>query len=253
MRLDFSNKNILIVGASKGIGKGIALAFAKESCNSITIVARTKELLLSLKEEMELLGCSNIYVEQFDVMNGDNNEFAKTLLSNNKFDIIIHCVGGSLTSRDYLGPVEDFEHALQFNALHAISMNSVFMKNMIQNNIKGKIIHVSSISAVMLRGNPLYASAKAYLNAYITSVGRCVAPFGISLMSVMPGAVTFENSYWDIKQKNGDPAVEEFLRQHQAIGRFGTVDEIANFVLLLASDKTSFVCGANLSIDGGNM
>lgn len=252
MIISFEKKNILVVGASKGIGRAIALAFAKEKAN-VTIIARSIDLLETLKNEMLNLGPSSIDTVPYDVIGNDSAVLASELIKKRHYDVVVHCVGGSLTSRDYLGPKSDFLYALDFNALHAIAMNSIIMKDMISNGIHGKIIHVSSISAKMLRGNPLYASAKAYLNAYITSVGRAVASQNIDLMSVMPGAVSFPDSYWDLKIRNNDPAVKEFLNQHQAIGRFGTVEEIANFVLVLASDQISFVCASNLEIDGGNM
>ena len=75
-------------------------------------------------------------------------------------------------------------------------MNSVLIPTMIERG-NGRVIHISSISAVMLRGNPLYASAKAFLNAYVTTVGRQLASTGVLLCSVMPGAVAFPGSYWD--------------------------------------------------------
>ena len=143
-------------------------------------------------------------------------------------------------------------YALKFNALAAVDMNSVLIPPMIERGY-GKVIHMSSISAIMLRGNPLYASAKAFLNAYITTVGRQLAPTGVMLCSVMPGAVAFEGSYWDKFIKEGHPRVNDFLRHHQAIDRFGTPEEVANTVLFLASEKASFMPAANIPVDGANM
>ena len=141
---------------------------------------------------------------------------------------------------------------MKFNAVAAIDMDSVLIPPMIKRG-SGKVIHVSSISAIMLRGNPLYASAKAFLNAYVTTVGRQLAPTGVTLCSVMPGAVAFEGSYWDKFIKEGHPRVEDYLRHHQAIDRFGTPEEVANLVVFLASEKSSFMPGANIPIDGANM
>lgn len=90
--------------------------------------------------------------------------------------------------------MKDWEYALRFNALVAIDMNSVLVPPMTERH-SGVVIHVLSISAVMLRGNPLYASAKTFLNVYITIVGRQLTPTGARLCSVMPGAVAFPDSY----------------------------------------------------------
>ena len=134
----------------------------------------------------------------------------------------------------------------------SIDMNSKLIPPMIEKGY-GRVIHISSISALMLRGNPLYASAKAFLNAYVTTVGRQLAPTGVLLTSVMPGAVAFEGSYWDKFVKEGHPRVDDFLRHLQAANRFGTPEEIANVVLFMASDKSSFMPATNIPVDGANM
>lgn len=253
MELNLENKKVLIVGASKGIGKAIAEAFACEKTR-IVAIARTESLLQEIKDECLNKGAKSFDYLTADLMEQNNYEFAESLFNKyGHFDVIVHCVGGSLTSRDICGGIKDYEHALRFNALCGIDMNSFFIKKMLEDNKTARIIHVSSISALGLRGNPLYASAKAYLNAYVTSVGREVAPKGISLNSVMPGAVAFDNSYWDLLVKENAPKVKDFLTHHQAINRFGRVEEVANVVVFLASDKASFIVASNIPVDGGNM
>lgn len=253
MELNLANKNVLIVGASKGIGRAICEAFALEK-SKIVAIARTKSLLEEVKANCLKIGAPSFDYVIADVMELDNFNFAKSLYEQfGHFDVIVHCVGGSLTSRDVCGGYKDYEEALRFNALCGIDMNSFFIKQTIQDNKKARIVHVSSISGVMLRGNPLYASAKAYLNSYVNAAGREVAPKGIAINSVMPGAILFEGSYWDNLVKEKAPKVEDFLRHHQAINRFGKAEEIADVVLFLASEKASFIVASNIPVDGGNM
>jgi len=262
MELGIYGKKVLIVGASKGIGKGIVMGFASEHANMV-IVARTESLLKEVKIEALENGAESCeYVVQ-DVMRDNMASFAQDLVERfGTFDIVVHNVGTSLVSREYLNGIDDWTYALKLNALSAIDMNSVLIPAMIEKGW-GRVVHISSISGVMLRGNPLYASAKAFLNAYVTTVGRQLAAKGIVMSSVMPGAVAFENSYWDLKQKDyekpadgGKSGVEvckDFLWHHQAIDRFGTPEEIANAVLFMASDKCSFMPAANIPVDGANM
>lgn len=252
MDLGLYNKNVLIVGASKGIGRGIAIGFASEH-SRIVAVARSSELLDDVKVDALQNGAMSFDCEVKDIMDCDTKEFSNYLLERyGGFDVIVHNVGGSLISRNHLGGAEDWNYALKFNALAAIDMNSVLIPPMVKKG-SGKVIHISSISAVMLRGNPLYASAKAFLNAYVTTVGRQLAPTGVMLCSVMPGAVSFEGSYWDKFINEGHPRVEDFLRHHQAANRFGSPEEIANAVLFMASDKSSFMPATNIPVDGANM
>lgn len=252
MDLGLKNKSVLIVGASKGIGKGIALGFASEQCR-IVAVARSEELLKEAKAEALETGAASFDYEVKDIMECDTKDFSHYLIEKHGvFDIVIHNVGGSLISRDHLAGYEEWNYALKFNALAAIDMNSILIPPMIERG-SGRVIHISSISAVMLRGNPLYASAKAFLNAYVTTVGRQLAPTGVLMCSVMPGAVAFPGSYWDNFVKEKNPRVEDFLKHHQAADRFGTPEEIANAVLFMASDKSSFMQAANIPVDGANM
>lgn len=253
MDLGLINKKILLLGASKGIGKEVARLCSLEGAH-IVAVSRSGKLLNELKTECLKIGAKSFDIKQFDVSNGDCVSFAKELLKEfNHFDIIVHSIGTSLTSRNPLGDKSEWLNSLNINALHAIDINSVIIKDMIDNNIKGHILHVSSISGKHLRGNPQYASSKAFLNAYVVSVGRELAKYGIVLNGVMPGAVAFDGSYWDEAIKANDPKVSDFIRHHQAIGRFGTTTEIANLILFLISDLASFTTGCVLPIDGGTM
>ena len=253
MDLNLKNKRVLLLGASKGIGREVALQLAEEKA-FIVAVARSEDLLLSLKDECLKKCAAGYSLALFDATQDNGVLFATKLLKEfGHFDVVIHCIGTSLTSRNILGDRKDWLEALNINALHAIDINSVIIPDMIANKINGHILHVSSISGKHLRGNPLYGSSKAFLNAYITSVGREVANKGIVLNGVMPGAVSFENSYWDIAQKEKDPKVDDFIRHHQAIGRFGTTREVANLILFLVSDLASFTTGCVLPIDGGTM
>ncbi len=252
MELGIKNKNVLIVGASKGIGRGIANAFAGEKAN-IVAIARSEDLMCDVKNECLSLGCPSFEYVIEDIMACDTKAFAQSLIDKyGNFDIVIHNVGGSLISRDPLGGADDWNYALKFNAVASIDMNSVLIPPMIEKGW-GRVVQISSISAVMLRGNPLYASAKAFLNAYVTTVGRALAPKGVVLSAVEPGAVAFEGSYWDKFVKESHPRVEDFLRHHQAINRFGTPKEIADVVLFMASELSSFMPGAVIPVDGANM
>jgi len=252
MELKIKGKNVLVVGASKGIGKKIALGFAQEGAR-VTTIARSENLLAELNKEMKgLIDLDHAYYA-VNVMETDANKLARDLIEERGvFDIVIHNVGGSLVSRNALGTIAEWQYALKFNAGIAIDMNSVLIQPMIDKGW-GRVIHISSISAVMLRGNPLYASAKAFLNAYVTTVGREIASTGVVMSAIMPGAVAFPGSYWDDYMITDPARCEDFLRHHQAANRFGTTKEIADVVLFMASDQASFMQAALVSVDGANM
>ena len=248
-------KRVLVAGASRGIGRAAALAFAEERCH-VVAAARSGALLRDLVEEMKGLSPNTeMAYEEVDLLESVRpSDFAETLLKRyGTFDIVVHAIGGSLVgSRSATAPLEDWQKSWMFNCGIAIGMNEKLIPPM-QRQRWGRVIHISSISAVMLRGSASYASSKAYLNAYTTTIGRALAQDGVVVSAVMPGAVAFEGSYWDKFVKEGHPRVNDFLSHHQAAGRFGTPEEIAPFILLLASDKASFAQGGLYPVDGGNM
>jgi 3-oxoacyl-[acyl-carrier protein] reductase len=252
MELGIAGRKALVVGASKGIGRAIAVAFAGEGAE-VTDVARSDELLGALVAEMGG-GSAGHDLFATDLMaDGAPHTTAERLLQQRgPFDIVVHSVGGPLDVRDPLSPVELWRRVWQFNVGIAIEMNELLIPPMIERNW-GRVIHISSISAVMLRGAPPYACSKAYLNAYTKTIGRALADRGVVVSAVLPGAVAFEGSYWDKFVKEGHPRVEDFLRHHQAVGRMGTPEEIACFALLLGSELAGFAQAAVVPVDGGNM
>jgi 3-oxoacyl-[acyl-carrier protein] reductase len=252
MYYGINNRTALVIGASKGIGKEICIQLAKEGCKVIAI-ARSETLLKNLINDLNLINKKPNFYYAFDLLSQNILDFINNLKKNHEeISIIINNIGGSLVSRDYLSNSYEWLNALKFNAGIAIDVNSVFLPGFISKK-DGRICHISSISAEMLRGNPLYASAKAYLNAYVKTVGRQVAKDGVILNAVMPGAVIFEGSYWDETSRKNPEKVIDFLTHHQAINRFGTPNEIASLVLFLVSDKASFMQGSIVPVDGGNM
>jgi 3-oxoacyl-[acyl-carrier protein] reductase len=116
MDLYLNNKNVLIVGASKGRGKEIALAFAKKNA-ILTIIARSEELLEDLLCELKSILGENHKYYTCDLMSANITSFANKLLEERGvFDVIVHNVGGSLVSRNALGTLEEWEYAWKFNA-----------------------------------------------------------------------------------------------------------------------------------------
>ncbi len=252
MNLGLQNKKVLVVGASKGIGHATALAFAAEDA-IVTVVARSESLLEGLLADMKGGADKHSMVVADLQTPGAPAKLAQSLLADHgPFDVVTHCVGGPLGIREPLSPLEDWHNVWQFNCGIAIEMNEFLVKPMVEAGW-GRVIHISSISGIMLRGAPAYACAKAYLNAYTKTVGRALASKGVVVSAVLPGAVSFPGSYWDEFVKEGHPRVHDFLSHHQAADRMGTPDEIASFVLMMASEQASFAHAALIPVDGGNM
>ena len=250
MDLGIKGKKALVTGGARGLGKGIALNLAKEGVN-VAVVSRTKEDIKKLIKEMggEKEGHYGI---SLDLVNeGSPNELVKKL--NNEFghpDIVIHNLGGTLYITDPLCSVKDWRKIWRFNLEVAIELNIAFVPGM-KKNKWGRIVHISSISSMENHGPVPYCSIKAALTAYSRSFGRVLAPDGIIVTAVLPGAVFTEKGYWDIASRERPEHVKKYLEERMAIKRFGTLDEVGGVVTFLCSQWASFCVGSVVGVDGG--
>jgi len=252
MDLGIADKRVLVTGASQGIGRAIALALAREGCR-IAAVARGEERLREAVEAMGGRKAGHEYVAADLMEEGAPKRVARRLLERGgPVEIVVHNVGGTLEARDPLAPVEDWARVWRFNVGIAIEMNAVLIPPM-QERGWGRVIHVSSLAAEQLRGCGPYGAAKAYLNAYTKVLGRAVAPTGVVVTAIMPGAVLAEGGHWDWVQRQKPAVLADYLRHHQATGRLGTPEEIAPFAVFLASQQVTFAQGSVVPVDGGTM
>lgn len=157
--MDFGlcGKNVLIVGASKGIGREVALGFAGEQ-SRITTIARSEDLLRTLNDEMsDLCNIDHAYYAEDLMSSSDASSIISRIVEERGFfDIVVQNIGGSAGSRNALGSYDEWLKAWKFNAGLAIELNHILIPPMVTKGW-GRVIHISSISAKMLRGNPLYS------------------------------------------------------------------------------------------------
>lgn len=252
MDLGIVDKRVLVTAASQGIGQAIALAFAQENCR-VAVVARRKQQLKQLVDDMGGPGKGHSFCA-IDLMPPGNPTAALEKLDAeaDPFDIVIHNIGGTLQVKNPLAPVSDWQDVWRFNVGIAIEINGVVAAAM-QKKQWGRIIHISSISGESLRGSGPYGAAKAYLNAYTKVLGRALAPTGVVVSAVLPGAIYAPGGHWDNVAKTNPAMKADFLRHHHAIGRLGTAEEIAPFAVFLASKYVTFAQGACINVDGGTM
>ena len=259
MDLGIAGKRALVTGASQGIGRTMAFAFANEGCR-VALIARRDSELKDVVDEIGGRAKGHDYYP-VDLMKEHASVFAVQALMarGGDFDIVIHNVGGTLNVKDSLAPSEDWAKVWRFNVGIAIDINGVVIPRM-QKKKWGRIVHISSISGENLRGAGPYGAAKAYLNAYTRVLGRAFAPDGIVISALMPGAIYAPGGHWDenssINAKDTEAFLRkraDFLRHHHAIERLGKADEIAPFAVFMASEQVTFATTSVIPIDGGTM
>ena len=165
-------------------------------------------------------------------------------------DIAVHNVGGTLNTTDPFCSVAEWRKVYRFNFEIAVELNGMILPGMRERKW-GRVVHVSSIAGMENQGPVTYCAMKAALTAYTRSLGGVVAPDGVVVSAVLPGAVFTENGYWDVTSRERPEHVRKYLTERQRIGRFGRPEEIGNYVAYLCSELASFNTGSIVPVDGG--
>lgn len=251
MELGIKNKKALVTGAGRGLGLAISQCLGREGAK-VTAVSRSGTDIDKLIDKLggEENGHHGISMDLMPF--GSAEKLLQTCFDQDEdpFDIVVHNVGGTMDVTDPFCSMEQWRSVMRFNFEIAVELNSLIVPKMIDRNW-GRVVHVSSISAMENHGPVTYCAAKAALTAYTRSFGGVVAPYGVVVSAVLPGAVFTDGGYWDHTSKHRPEHVEKYLTERQRIGRFGRPEEIGNYVAYLCSELASFNTGSIVPIDGG--
>lgn len=250
MDLGIKNRLTLITAGGRGIGAAVAKSLAREGAR-VAVVSRTASDIKNLVDKIggKKLGHLGITL---DLVKEDAPRKLVNILKNDfgMPSIIVHNLGGTLDIKNPFCSVRDWRRVYRINFEVAVELNNLLIPNM-QKKRWGRVVHTSSIAGMENQGPVTYCAMKAALTAYTRSFGGVVAPDGVVVSAVLPGAVFTERGYWDITSKSEPKHVRKFLTERLRIGRFGRPEEIGDFVTFLCSELASFNTGSIIPIDGG--
>ena len=250
MKLGIENKRVLVTGASKGIGKAIAIALAQEGARCL-IVARSAENLELVRTSMSNPDRHSIVAA--DLMESDGiNAVFKTVETFGKIDMVVHNLGGSAGVFDIMAPATDWAKVWHFNVGICQELNRKLLPEMIQQKW-GRVVHISTLSTTTYNGYAPYVSAKCALNGYIKTLSRHVARHNVVVSAVSPGAIFSEGRHFARLQKEDPAQLEKYFDEHLPSRRLGTAEDVATAVTYLCSEQAAFLAGAILPVDGGGM
>jgi 3-oxoacyl-[acyl-carrier protein] reductase len=251
MDLGLKNKIVLITGGSKGIGKGITAALLEEGCQ-VVICARQEETLQTAAHDLKKIS-KNIFPLQADITKPeDADKLIRFIVDKfSRLDILINNVGGNIRKPFDQTTKEDWQSILELNLNAHIRISREVVPFMKKQN-QGVIIFISSIFGRESGGANLvlYNTTKSAMISLAKIMAVELAPFGIRVNSVAPGSIRFPGGSWDERAKKDPQGIAEFVKREMPLGRFGTVEEVANVVTFLVSDKASLVTGACIPVDG---
>ncbi len=244
-------KVALITGASRGIGRAIALAFAEAGAD-VVVSSRNKRPpeLEKVAEEIRAKGRRSLAISAHVGKREDvQNLVQKTLEEFGRIDILVNNAGTNPVLSSMVDLEEEaFEKVLEVNLRGAFLMSKAVAKQMIKQG-GGRIINISSISGLRARadGTGAYCISKAAMNMMTQVMARELAGHNILVNAIAPGSIKTEFSRvnWTDPERRAQRIREIELR------RFGEPEEVAGLALFLGSEASSFVTGEIIRVDGG--
>jgi NAD(P)-dependent dehydrogenase (short-subunit alcohol dehydrogenase family) len=245
--MKLSGKVAIVTGSTAGIGKGIALLFAKEGAK-ITVVGRNKERGEKTVEEIKALGSDAFFI-QADVGSEIDMQMIveKTVEKFGKLDIMVNNAAIIHNARLLELTVEDWDRVIR-NNLRSVFLGSKYAAaQMVKQGHGGRIINLSSIHAKIAepQASP-YTAAKGGIEAFTRTIASELAPYKITANILAPGA-----TYTELTIPMYTPSVKEALFKRIPLKAIANPEDIACGALFMASDESWYMTGARICIDGG--
>lgn len=245
---DLTDKIAIVTGGGTGIGKGIALEFAKAGAH-VVVASRRLEVIEKAAAEVEALGRRSMVV-QTDIIEKEqvDNLMDKTVNEFGRIDILVNNAGGSAA-----WPFEKIS-TKGWDIIMAINLKGTFLccqsagKVMIEQKI-GKIINISSVAGLAASTNiPHYGAAKAGVINLTKTLAALWGQYNINVNCIAPGLIMTEIMQTALQMTDED--VKESTKSFP-IARVGLPEDIGYASVFLASEASSFMTGQTLTIDGG--
>ena len=244
-RLD--GKVAVITGGSSGIGKAMAVLYAKEGAD-VVIISRKEE---ALKEVCKLNEKKISYV----VGDITKDESIKKLVDYvkkkfKKLDILVNNAGWCPVQPLKEIKISDYDKAFDLDVRALVNITIEFLPLILQ--AKGNIINLSTVGASHRAANlSMYLGAKGAVENFTRCWALELAKDGVRVNAIAPGAI--ETNIWNMTDLSLEDAKKhkKSMEQHIPCGRFGTPEEVANVALFLASNEASYVTGSIYNVDGG--
>ncbi len=239
-------KVVIITGASRGIGRGIATVFAQQGAHVAFTYSSSKEAAQELEKELQSLGTKSKGYQSNAASFEDSQELVDQVVADfGTVDVLINNAG--ITKDNLLMRIseEDFDKVIEVNLKSVFNMTKAVQRTMLKQR-KGSIINMSSVVGVKGNaGQSNYAASKAGIIGFSKSIALELGSRNIRSNVIAPGFIETE-----MTAKLPEDVIKEW-RQGIPLKRGGTPEDVANVCLFLATDLSAYVTGQVIHVDGG--
>lgn len=261
MDLELKGRHVFIAGASRGIGLGMARAFAREGAK----VALTARGAGALDEAKAALVAEGAKAESLITIAGDMTASADIAAALDAAEAKlgpVHCaianVGLSKAPLGFDVSDEDWDADMKQNLFGSVYLAREAIRRILKRPADAReganVILISSVAGVDAMGTSLtYAASKAGINHFTRQLAKFTGKENIRVNAIAPGNILFDGGVWDKNTKERPEAWERWIKREVALRRFGKVEEIADAALFLSSPRASFITGEVMVVDGGQV
>src|ERR1700756_4706646 len=244
MSKKLEGKIAFITGGSRGIGAAIAKRLAADGANVAITYTKGADAAASVVKEIERTGRNAIAI-QADAADAEAVKAAvdKTVATLGRLDVLVNNAGTAIPKTFEETTLEEMDRLLNINVRGVFIATQAALKHMKHG---GRIIMIGSClgERVMTPGLVPYSATKGAVKIFTQALSRELGSRGITVNNVQPGPIDTE-----LNPATGDWAAPQ--KANTALGRYGQVDEVAALVAFVASPESSYITGANLTVDGG--
>ena len=239
-------KTAIVTGATRGIGKGVAIKLAEQGANIAFTYVSSAEKALALENELQAFGVkAKAYKSDASLMN-DAEELIKDVLDNfESIDVLVNNAGITKDNLLMRMSEEDFDRVLEVNLKSIFNMTKVVQRTMLKQR-SGSIVNMTSVVGVKGNaGQSNYAASKAGVIGFTKSIALELGSRNIRCNAIAPGFIETE-----MTEKLGEEVITNW-RNSIPLKRGGTPEDVANTTLFLASDLSAYITGQTLHVCGG--
>jgi 3-oxoacyl-[acyl-carrier protein] reductase len=249
MDLGLAGRVVLVTGASRGIGRAIAIALASEGAR-VAICARGGEALSAALRDLVSAGPGPHKAIEADVMTPEG--VARVAAGAAELGTpygLVNNVGGSAARHFDAADEADFRSVFERNFWPALRTSLALLPAM-RASREGSIAMIASVWGREAGGGPSYNAAKAAEISLAKAMARDLAKDGIRVNSIAPGSIEFPGGGWARRRAQDPEGIADFVRRELPFGRFGTPEEVGAVVAFVLSPRAQWISGASIAVDG---